>query len=66
VMLQIVASSEKIKGLMEAAGMNVNLQIRKETEISVALLKRFSRLYLDALSFKDESSILPPDLKPTL
>jgi hypothetical protein len=63
---QIVASSEKIKGLMEAAGMNVNLQIRKETEISVALLKRFSRLYLDALSFKDESSILPPDLKPTL
>lgn len=63
---QVVASSEKIKGLMEAAGMDVNLQIRKETEISVAVLKRFSRLYLDDLSFKDESSTLPPDVNPTL
>jgi len=63
---QVVASSEKIKDLMEAAGMNVNLQIRKETEISVALLKRFSRLYLDDLSFKDEFSTLPPDVNPTL
>lgn len=63
---KIIASSEKIKTLMESAGMDVDLQISKETAISVAILKRFSRLYLDDLSFKDESSTLPPDVKPAL
>ncbi len=45
---------------MRQAGMDVTAAVRTEDDISVASLNRFKRLYLDDLSYRDDTP-LPPE-----
>jgi hypothetical protein len=40
---------------LQEAGMEVSSRIRREDEISIAVIKRFKRLYLDDLSFREKA-----------
>jgi len=49
---EILKKLEPLKVMMEKANMDVTLAVRKEDEISVAMIKRFQRFYYDDISFK--------------
>jgi len=51
--------------VMRQASMDVNVVLKRESEISVAAIKRFKRFYYDDLSFKDDQP-LPPEVDNTL
>jgi len=51
----------ELRELMESAGMEVELAIRGEDEVSLAVRRRFEPLHLDDISFKN-SDALPPDI----
>ena len=48
--------------VLEEAGMNVTSLVRKEDEITIAVIKRFKRFYFDDLSFREDTP-LPPETK---
>ena len=50
----------ELADIMRSANMNVAMAVRKESEISVAHIKRFKRFYYDDLSLKEEAP-LPPE-----
>lgn len=60
---KIASASSNIAELFRTAGMDVQVRVVRETDISVAVLRRFTRIYLDDLSFRDETAELPPEVK---
>lgn len=48
------------KTILEAAGMDVFTSVKTENEISLTVIKRYKRFYLDDLSFKADAP-LPPN-----
>ena len=60
---KIVSASNNIADLFRSAGMDVQVRVVNETDISIAVLRRFTRIYLDDLSFRDETSGLPPEVR---
>lgn len=51
--------------IFRASGMNVTAVLETEDNVSVALIRRFKRFYLDDLSFRDGSPH-PPETKTVL
>lgn len=51
--------------ILKSAGMDVTSIVKKEDEISVAVIKRFKRFYYDDLSIRDDAP-LPPETKVTM
>jgi hypothetical protein len=47
---------------MRQAKMDVTVALRNESEVSIAVIKRFKRFYYDDLSFKAEAP-LPPEVE---
>lgn len=58
---EVEALLEEYATIMRKAKMEVKAILRKEDEVSIALIKRFKRFYYDDLSFKDETP-LPPEV----
>lgn len=52
--------------ILSDAGMNVTHAARYSTKVSVAALQDFQRIYLDELSYSEETEELPPDVSPGL
>jgi len=52
---EIKEKLEPLKGMMEKANMEVKLFVRKEDEVSVAMIKRFKRFYYDDISFRKKA-----------
>ena len=49
---KVEAALEEYAEVMRQAKMDVTVALRKESEVSIALIKRFKRFYYDDLSFK--------------
>ena len=45
--------------VLRSAGMEVMPILRKEDEVSIAIIRRFKRFYLDDLSFREETAHPP-------
>ncbi len=58
------AALEEYAKVMRQAKMDVTVALRKESEVSIADIKRFKRFYYDDLSFKAQTP-LPPEVKQT-
>lgn len=62
---KVETSIEAFAEIMRKAGMEVNPVVRKEDQVSVALIKRFKRFYYDDLSYKSDTD-LPIETKINL
>lgn len=51
---QVETAIEQYATVMKNAGMDVNHSVKKEDEISIAVIRRFKRFYYDDLSFKED------------
>lgn len=49
--------------ILSDAGMHVNVSAKHSTKVSVAAIQDFKRLYLDELSYSEETEV-PPDVRP--
>jgi hypothetical protein len=62
---KIEAALEEYAEIMRQAKMDVSVAVRSETEVSIAVIKRFKRFYYDDLSFRDGTP-LPPEVERSL
>lgn len=62
---KVEAALEEYAKVMRQAKMDVTAALRKESEVSIADIKRFKRFYYDDLSFKAEAP-LPPEVESIL
>lgn len=51
------SAMQTYEGILKEAGMNVTTSLQTEDQISIAVMRRFKRFYLDDLSFKDDSTL---------
>ncbi|MGF1764838.1 hypothetical protein [Aliivibrio kagoshimensis] len=56
---------EKLATLMKSVGLDVTVACLSPKKVSIDLLDRFTRIYLDDISYKQQVS-LPPDVNPRI
>lgn len=61
----VEAALEEYAEVMRQAKMDVTVVLRNESEVSIAVIKRFKRFYYDDLSFKAGAPI-PPEVENIL
>lgn len=62
---KVDAALEEYAVIMRKANMDVTVALRMESEVSIAVIKRFKRFYYDDLSFKTGAP-LPPEVESVL